>query len=167
MAFTLLQEGGPLPGPENGLLTNTGNELLEETHVLTKQKTLLARGTWAERSRAREPRELLCPKAPNLQFYGIGVSFWVVSGQSSGLAHTWYGSGSFLVARIPLSQDGFQCHRPWEVGCLLPPIGPSQRLQVSLWGSTGFLTLASCWETTVQAAIVVCDQGGQFWSMVP
>ena len=33
----LLQEGGPLPGPESGSCLTLGNELSEETHVLTKQ----------------------------------------------------------------------------------------------------------------------------------
>ena len=52
----LLQEGGPLPGPESGLLSNTQNELSEETHVLTKQEILLGKGTRVESSRVREPR---------------------------------------------------------------------------------------------------------------
>ena len=52
----LLQEGGSLPGPETGLLSNTQNELSEETHVLTKQEILLGNGTQAESSRGREPR---------------------------------------------------------------------------------------------------------------
>ena len=37
------------------------NELSEETHVLTKQKTLLGRGGQAERSRVREPRSTALP----------------------------------------------------------------------------------------------------------
>ena len=48
----LLQEGGPLPGPETGLLSNIGNELSEETHGLTKQETLLGKGTRVEYSKA-------------------------------------------------------------------------------------------------------------------
>ena len=50
LSFTLmlklvvvLQEGGPLPGPETGLTLR--NELSEETHVLTKQEILLGKGT--------------------------------------------------------------------------------------------------------------------------
>ena len=40
----LLQEGGPLPGPQNWALVLTlGNELSKETHVLTKQEILLER----------------------------------------------------------------------------------------------------------------------------
>ena len=44
----LLQEGGPLPGPESGSCLTLGNELSEETHVLTKQELLLGKGTRAE-----------------------------------------------------------------------------------------------------------------------
>ena len=52
-SLLVLQEGGPLPGPDRLTLRN---ELSEETHMLTKQKILLRRGTWAEIARVREPR---------------------------------------------------------------------------------------------------------------
>ena len=52
----LLQEGGPLPGPELGSCLTLGNELSEETHVRTKREILLGMGTWVESSRVREPR---------------------------------------------------------------------------------------------------------------
>ena len=38
--FILLQEEGPLPGPESGLLSKTQNELSEKTHVLTKREII-------------------------------------------------------------------------------------------------------------------------------
>ena len=38
-----------------------GNELSEETHVLTKQETLLGRGARVESSRVREPRRTALP----------------------------------------------------------------------------------------------------------
>ena len=57
----VLQEGGPLPGPESGLCLSLGNELSKERHVLTKQETLLGRGAWAESSRVREPRRTFLP----------------------------------------------------------------------------------------------------------
>ena len=44
--------------------------------MLTKQESLLEKDTQVQSRRAREPKEL----APNLRFYGNGVSFWVVSG---------------------------------------------------------------------------------------
>ena len=54
------------------------NELSEETHVLTKQETLLARGAQAESSRIREPRRT----ARSLGVYGDGISVQVVFSQS-------------------------------------------------------------------------------------
>ena len=78
----LLQEGGPLPEPEMGSCLTFGNELSEETHVLTKQETLLGKGTRVESSKVREPGELLCHVACSLGFYGDGISFLVVFGQS-------------------------------------------------------------------------------------
>ena len=58
----MLQEGGPLPGPESGLFLTLGNELSEETHMLTKQETLLGRGARVESSRVREPRRTALPR---------------------------------------------------------------------------------------------------------
>ena len=77
------------------------NALSEEKHVLTKQKTSLGRGTWVESRRVREPGGLLCHVARGLRFYGDGVSFPVALTNHSD-------SGSSLVVRASLSQDGFQ-----------------------------------------------------------
>ena len=52
----MLQEGDPFQGPKLGSCLTLGNELSEETHVLTKQGTLLGKGPRAERRRVREPR---------------------------------------------------------------------------------------------------------------
>ena len=73
----------------------------KETHELTKQETLLGRGTRAESSRARNPGGLLCPMACSLRFYGDRVSFGLSLANHSD-------SGSFLVASASLSQDGYQ-----------------------------------------------------------
>ena len=64
----LLQEGGPLPGPETGLLSNNGNESSEETHVLTKQEILLGKGTWVESSKVGEPRRTALPRGSQSRF---------------------------------------------------------------------------------------------------
>ena len=64
-----------------GSCLTLGNELSEETHVLTKQEILLGRDTWAESRRIREPRRTALPMACSLRFYGDGINFWVVSGQ--------------------------------------------------------------------------------------
>ena len=86
--------------------------------------------------------------ARSLQFYGKRVSFRVVSGQSSCLAHICSDSEPFLVAGSSLSQDGLQRQGFWEVGHLLPPSGPSPVLPVRFQGSTVFLIRASCCGTT-------------------
>ena len=52
----LLQEGGPLPGWKLGSCLTLRNELSEETHLLTKQETLLGKGTRVESRKVREPR---------------------------------------------------------------------------------------------------------------
>ena len=46
----------PFQGPKLGSCLTLGNELSEETHVLTKQEILLGKGTRVESSRVREPR---------------------------------------------------------------------------------------------------------------
>ena len=51
---------GSVAGRETSCLT-LGNELSEETHILTKQETLLGRGTLVESSRVREPRRTALP----------------------------------------------------------------------------------------------------------
>ena len=45
-----------------GSCLTLGNELSEETHVLTKEETLLGRGTQAESSGVREPRRTALPR---------------------------------------------------------------------------------------------------------
>ena len=51
----------PLQGPKLGSCLTLGNELSEETHVLTKQEILLGKGTRVESSRVREPRRTALP----------------------------------------------------------------------------------------------------------
>ena len=46
----------PFQGLKLGSCLTLGNELSEETHVLTKQETLLGKCTQVESSRVREPR---------------------------------------------------------------------------------------------------------------
>ena len=53
--------GGPFQGPKLGSCLTLGNELSEKTHVLTKQETLLGKGTQVESSRVREPRRTALP----------------------------------------------------------------------------------------------------------
>ena len=52
--------------------------------MLTKQEILLGKGTRVDSSRVREPRRTALPGGWQSRgwFYGDGISFWVVFGQS-------------------------------------------------------------------------------------
>lgn len=132
----------PFQGLRMSSCLTLGNELSNETHMLTKQDTL-----WGRNPPPREQQDKRTQENC-LRFYGDGVSFQVFSGQLSCSAHIWSGPGSFLAVHAPLSQDGFQRQGCWDVGHLPLPIGPSQILLVSLQGSTKVLIRASCCETT-------------------
>ena len=54
-------QGDPFQGSREGSCLILGNELSEETHVLTKQEILLGKGTRVESSRVREPRRTALP----------------------------------------------------------------------------------------------------------
>ena len=56
------RKGDPFQGPKQGSCLTLGNELSEETHVLTKQEILLGRGTQVESSRIREPGRTALPR---------------------------------------------------------------------------------------------------------
>ena len=76
------RKADPFQGLKLGSCLTLGNELSEETSVLTKQGILLGKGTCVESHRVRNPGELLCHQARSLRFYGDGISFQVVFGQS-------------------------------------------------------------------------------------
>ena len=54
-------KGDLFQGPKGSRCLTLRNELSEESHVPTKQETLLERGTWVERSRVRGPRGTTLP----------------------------------------------------------------------------------------------------------
>ena len=95
-------------GPRVGSCLTLGKELSKETHMLTKQETLLGRVPGQRAAGLRNPGGWLCHVAHSLWFYGDGVSFRVVSGQSF-----WF---RVLPSGELLSQDGFQQGGFWEVG---------------------------------------------------
>ena len=76
------RKGDPFQGPKLGSCLTLRNELSEETHVLTKQEILLERAPRWRAGGWGNPGELLCHVAHSLGFYGDGISFWVVFGQS-------------------------------------------------------------------------------------
>ena len=58
------RKADPFQGPKLGSCLMVGNELSEETHVLTEQETLLGKGTRVESSRVREPKRTALPHGP-------------------------------------------------------------------------------------------------------
>ena len=62
MKTDLIVLQGPFQGPRVGSGLTLGNELSEETHVLTKEETLLGKGARVESSRVREPRRTALPR---------------------------------------------------------------------------------------------------------
>ena len=97
------RKGDRYQGLKLGSCLTLGNELSEETHVLTKQEILLGKGSREESSRVRRTALAYC-----LGFYGDGISFQVVFSQSFWLRALPGGAPLF-------SQDGCQRKGFWEV----------------------------------------------------
>ena len=69
----------PFQGPKLGSCLTLGNELSEETHVLTKQEILLEKGIQVESSRVRKPRRTALPCGLQCQYLWW---FWEVDGHT-------------------------------------------------------------------------------------
>ena len=65
------RKGDPFQGLRKGSCLTLGNELSEETHMLTKQESLLGRGAWVESSRGREPRRMALPRGSKSQLLWV------------------------------------------------------------------------------------------------
>ena len=76
----LLQEGAPLPGPESGFLSNTGMWAVQGDTDKAGEFIAKVGPTW--RSGQGNPGGLLWHVVRHRRFYGDGISFQVVSGQS-------------------------------------------------------------------------------------
>ena len=95
------RKGGPSQGPELGSCLTLGNELSEETRVLTKQETLLGKAPGWRAGGQGIPGGLLCQ--------WLAVSGFMVMGLVSRLSLANHSdSESFLVVPALYSQDGFQ-----------------------------------------------------------
>ena len=76
------RKGDPFQGLKLGSCLTLRKGLSEETHVLTKQELLLGRALGWRAGGEGNPGELLCRVAHSLGFYGDGINFQVVFGQS-------------------------------------------------------------------------------------
>ena len=72
------RKGDPFQGLKLGSCLTLRNELSEETHVLTKRKALLVKGTWVESRRVRGPRRTALPHGSQSWLCGDGISFQAV-----------------------------------------------------------------------------------------
>ena len=80
--IVLLQEEGPFQGPKLGSYLTLGNELSEETPVLTSKRFYGKGHLGGESRRVREPKRTALPCGLQLRFYGDGIRFQVVFSQS-------------------------------------------------------------------------------------
>ena len=157
------RKGGPFQGPELGSCLTLGNELSEETHVLTKQETLLGKDARVESRRVRKPRRTALPCGSWFR-----VSGFMVMGLVSGLSlANHFDSESFLVVCILFSQDGCQREGFWEVGRQV--VSPSDLSRTLLVGG-GLLVPCSLpgppvIKQLMQMATMVSGQGGWFQSV--
>ena len=83
------RKGEPLKSPRVDSSLTLGNELSEETHMLTKQETLLGRGNQEEGSRVREKENCSAMWLEVLRFIVMGfVSGFSLAGRSD-LSPSW------------------------------------------------------------------------------
>ena len=154
----MLQERGPFLGPKLGSCLTLGNELSEETHVLTKQEILLGKGGEQKGKGTQE----------NCSVTWLAVLGFMVMGLVSGLSLANHSdSESFLVVHTLFSQDGCQREGFWEVvGQVVSPFDLSRTLLVG----GGLLVPCSLPGPSVvrqlmQMVTGVPGQGGRFQSV--
>jgi hypothetical protein len=117
----VLQEAGPLPGPESGLLFNTQNELSTETWA-DKARDFIGKGSPGREQQGKRTQEIGSVTCLAVSATGL-VSRLTLANQSD--------AGSFLGVHILLIQDAFQRAGFWEVvGHVASPFDLSQILPV-------------------------------------
>ena len=145
------QKGDLFQGPRVGSCLTLGNELSEETHVLTKQETLLGRGARAVREQQGKGTQENC-SAMGLTvscFMAMGLAFWVVSGQSSCPCPYLLQFKALPQSRwfpVWVFQKGWQ--DIWWAGVSSLLLAPPKLSWLVFGGSTMFLIGTSCCETT-------------------
>ena len=100
----LLQEGGPLPGPESGLLSNTRKWIVWRDTCADKARDFIGKGRLGRKQWGKEAQE-------DCFAVWLAVSDFMLMALVSRLSLANHSeSESFLVAHASLSQDGCQ----WE-----------------------------------------------------
>ena len=81
-SVVLLQERGPLPGPETGLLSNARKWTVWGDPCADKARDFIGKGHPGGEQEVRKPRRTALPHGSQSGFYGDGFSFRVVFSQS-------------------------------------------------------------------------------------
>ena len=157
----LLRKGGPLPGPETGLLSNTRKWIVRgDTHA-DKARDFIGEGHPGGDQQGKGTQE-------NCSAVWLPVSGFMVMGLVFGLSLASHSdSKSFLVVHALFSKDGCQREGLWEVvGHVVSPFDLSRTLPVG----EGLLVPCSLPEPPVvkqlmQIVTMVPGQGGQFQSV--
>ena len=96
----LLEEGGSLPGPETGLLSNTWKLIVRGDTCADKARDFIGKGHPGGEQQGKGTQE-------NCSAVWLAVSGFMVMGLVSGLSLAHHSnSESFLVAHASPSQDG-------------------------------------------------------------
>ena len=121
----LLQKGGPRA--QRRLLSNTWKWIVWGDTCAGKARDFIGKGhPRVESSRVREPGELLCHMAHSLGFYGGGIGFLVVSGQSFWLRVLPGGAHIAQPRWIPVRRilgGGRTCGISFDLSQILPVCG--------------------------------------------
>ena len=156
----MLQEGGPLPGPETWLLSNTQKWIVRGDICADKARDFTGKGHPGGEQEGQGTQE-------NCSATWLEVSGFMVMGWVSGLFLVNHShSESFLVVHALFGQD--RCQRGfWEVvGHVVSPLDLSWTLPVG----GGLLVPCSLpgppvVKQFIQIVIMVSGQGGQFQSV--
>ena len=109
LTAVMLQEGGPLPGPETGLLSNTRKWIVRGDICADKARDFIGKGHPGGEQQGKGTKE-------NSSATWLTVSGFMVMGLVSGLSLANHSdSESFLMVHALFSQDGCQREGFWEV----------------------------------------------------
>ena len=104
-----LQEEGPLPGPETGLLSNTRKWNVRGDTFADKARDFIGKGRLGGEQQGKGAQE-------NWSAMWLAVSAFMVMGLVSGLSLASHSdSESFLVVHALFNQNGWQREGFWEV----------------------------------------------------
>ena len=109
LTAVMLQEGGPLPGPETGLLSNTRKWIVRGDICADKARDFIGKGHPGGEQQGKGTKE-------NSSATWLTVSGFMVMGLVSRLSLANHSdSESFLMVHALFSQDGCQREGFWEV----------------------------------------------------